>query len=353
MDRVTTTILDCSGVGAGGITRMLTEVVRNWPAGHRLQVVAAPASWTVPSGHADLDVVSRQVASRRRTILSASATVRRLTRRRARRANPRLLSLSPSLAVAGSRLPVVTVVHDLAFRLWPLGLSRSVRRYRQASYSVAIGRSRLILCVSGRTRHDLMGLYGVGYERSAVWVPGSDVGAADGKVPPELRGERYLLIAGHAANKGVDLAIDALPELPGYRLAVLTGGQRIPAFEAKVATSPARDRVVMLDHLGDADYAAAVTGAAVFLMPSHFEGYGLPAVEALRLGAPTVISPDPALYEATQGRAVRMTSWTGDALVHAVREAERLGGVSGAVGRTWAEATEHLFALLHDGTGRA
>ena len=38
----TLTVLDCTGVGPGGISRVLTEIVRNWPAGQQLAIVSAP-----------------------------------------------------------------------------------------------------------------------------------------------------------------------------------------------------------------------------------------------------------------------------------------------------------------------
>src|SRR3954452_2209044 len=102
-------VFDCSGVGAGGITRVLTELARHWPAGERLEAVAAPADWAVPDdARAEGAVVSRRVPRRRQTIVAAA--------RRLRRATGRVLSLSPSLAVAGARVPVATIVHDLAFR---------------------------------------------------------------------------------------------------------------------------------------------------------------------------------------------------------------------------------------------
>jgi glycosyltransferase involved in cell wall biosynthesis len=346
---VTTTILDASGVGPGGITRVLTEVVRHWPGGHRLAVVAAPAGWSPPS---DVDIVSRQRSSRSRTVVAARRDLSRLTSNRglvpADRVRStdggRVLSLSPSLAIAGSRWPVTTLVHDVAFRLWPDGLSRTVRSYRRASYLGALRDSERILCVSDRTRHDLLGLFGFPYGRSEVWVPGSDLVGAGGILPAPLaevhaRGGQYLLVPGHAPHKGVDLALEALPELPWYTLAILMGGRRERAEP--------QDRVVRLDQLTDADYVATVAGAAVFLMPSHFEGYGLPAVEALRLGTRTVISPDAALHEATEGRAARMANWTAGALVRAVREAEGGGAPAVPAGRTWAEATQDLYGRLY------
>ncbi len=315
------TVMDCSGVGAGGITRVLTELVRHWPAGHDLRLVAVPAGWDGP----DDIVVSRQGGGRERTIAAAAAALR--TQR-----HGRVLSLSPSLAVAGARLPVTTVVHDLAFRLWPHGLSRAVRAYRRVSYATAIRRSERLLCVSARTRHDLLGLYGVGGDRTAVWHPGSDLGLPG--VPPDLPAE-YVVVAGHAAHKGVELAIEAIRSVPRYTLVVLTGGTRHFHDDS--------GRVVFLDRLDEGAYAATVAGAAAFLMPSHFEGFGLPAAEALGLGTPTIVSPDPALHEATAGAAIRMRSWTAEALVHALGRLEKPEPV--AV-RTWREATSELAERL-------
>jgi glycosyltransferase involved in cell wall biosynthesis len=320
------TVLDGSGVGAGGITRVLTELVRHWPADHDLRLIAAPPGF---DGPADI-VVSRQSGGRERTIAAATAALRRERR-------GRILSLSPSLAVAGARLPVTTIVHDFAFRLWPHGLSRSVREYRRVSYATAIRRSAQLLCVSGRTRHDLLGLYGVGGDRAAVWHPGSDLTPPG--VPPELPAE-YVVVAGHAPHKGVELAIEAVRAFPRYTLVVLTGGTR------HFHDSGGHDsggRTVFLDRLDEATYAATVAGAAAFLMPSHFEGFGLPAAEAMAMGVPTVISPDPALHEATGGGAIRMRSWTAEALVEALGRLEKPEPV--AV-RTWREATAELVERL-------
>jgi glycosyltransferase involved in cell wall biosynthesis len=342
-----TTIVDCSGVGPGGITRVLTEVVRHWPAGYRLGLVAVPPAWEPPAERSgDVIVHSRQTGGRGRTIASATAALRRLTGRRAR-----VLSLSPSLAIAGSRLPVTTVVHDLAFRLWPRGIPASVRQYRRASYATAIRRSAHLVCVSARTQHDLSGLYGVPAARTSVWRPGSDLDAGGGRLPAPLaevrqRGQRYLVVTGHAAHKGVELAIDAVAGDPRFVLAVLTGGRRTPRFEEAAAASPASERILFLDRLSDEDYVAVVAGAAAFLMPSHFEGYGLPAAEALRLGVPTVISPDPALAEATDNRAIRMDSWTGAAVTRALARIDEPVPAGGPPRRSWRDATEELSAMV-------
>jgi glycosyltransferase involved in cell wall biosynthesis len=324
--------VDCSGVGPGGITRVLTEVVRHWPG--RLELIAPPAGWEPP---VDAPMVARRTGGRARAIAAAARALRQAR-------GSRVLSLSPSLAIRGvsSGRPVTTVVHDLAFRLWPHGLPASVRLYRRVSYATAIRRSDTLVCVSARTQHDLLGVYGVS---PRIWTPGSDLPASPGQVPDQLAAP-YLVIAGHAAHKGVELAVEALADCPGYTLVVLTGGNRIDAFVRAATESSAAERIVFLDRLSDADYRATVGGAAAFLMPSHFEGFGLPAVEALRLGVPTVISPDPALYEATGGAAIRMTSWSGPALAQALAQIDHRPRPAVGRGRTWPEAVDDLHALV-------
>ncbi|WP_018217366.1 glycosyltransferase [Salinispora vitiensis] len=315
------TVLDGSGVGPGGITRVLNELVRYWPSGHDLRLVGAPPGF---DGPAEI-VVSHQADGRGRTIAAATAALRRESR-------GQILSLSPSLALAGARLPVTTIVHDLAFRLWPRGLSQSVREYRRVSYATAIRRSTALLCVSARTRHDLLGLYNVDEQRAAVWHPGSDLPSPG--TPPALPPE-YVVVAGHAPHKGVELAIEAIRAFPQYTLVVLAGSTRHFSDDS--------GRTVFLDRLDDGAYAATVAGAAAFLMPSHFEGFGLPAAEALALGTPTIVSPDPALHEATGGAAIRMRSWTVEALVEALGKLEKPEPVTV---RTWREATLELAGRL-------
>lgn len=352
----TNTIVDCNGVGVGGITRMLTEVVRHWPDGERLELVSVPAAWRPPPETAALvEITGRQRGGRSRTIIAATNTLRRVTARAARDGSRqhRVLSMSPSLAIVGSGLPVTTIVHDFAFKLWPHGLPTAVREYRRVSYSTALQRSARLLCVSARTQHDILGLYGVPMTRVQVWHPGSDLSAAKGELPARLaelsqQGRRILLVAGHAAHKGVEIAIEAVSTMPEFALAVLTDGQRIAAFETAARESGAEDRIVFLPRLTDEDYASALAAAAAFVMPSHFEGYGLPAVEALRIGTPTIISPDPALYEATGGAAIRMQTWSVQGLRQAIAEIDRPRTGVPVVGRSWREAVEGLFALLAD-----
>jgi glycosyltransferase involved in cell wall biosynthesis len=62
-------------------------------------------------------------------------------------------------------------------------------------------------------------------------------------------------------------------------------------------------QVITTGFIPDAQLGGLYRGASVFVLPSLFEGFGMPAVESMALGAPTLVSGLPVLREVTLGRA--------------------------------------------------
>ncbi|MCE9590345.1 MAG: glycosyltransferase family 4 protein [Planctomycetes bacterium] len=66
---------------------------------------------------------------------------------------------------------------------------------------------------------------------------------------------------------------------------------------------PMAGEVLTTGYLGDAQTALILAGAAALLMPSHYEGFGLPLVEAMACGTPTIASDIPVFHEVARDAA--------------------------------------------------
>lgn len=76
-----------------------------------------------------------------------------------------------------------------------------------------------------------------------------------------------------------------------------------PIFE-RIARSPYRDNIYHLDYLPDNAVAEFYRKADVFVYPSHYEGFGLPVLEAMTLGTPVVCSNSSSLPEVAGDAAI-------------------------------------------------
>ena len=93
-------------------------------------------------------------------------------------------------------------------------------------------------------------------------------------------------------------------------------------------------------------------GAALLVLPSRFEGFGLPVVEAMACGTPVVAADEPALREVGGDAAVYAVGGDfGAAAVEALGERERLSaaGIERAKAFSWTEAarrTAEVYRLV-------
>ncbi|HYM10099.1 MAG TPA: glycosyltransferase family 1 protein, partial [Bryobacterales bacterium] len=96
-----------------------------------------------------------------------------------------------------------------------------------------------------------------------------------------------------------------------------------PGLSPSVLNLEAEPGLIVPGVLDDGDLAALVAGAAVFVYPSLYEGFGLPVLEAMQSGVAAVISRDPALLEVAGVAAVAVDADSTSALARAIVELVR------------------------------
>jgi glycosyltransferase involved in cell wall biosynthesis len=122
-----------------------------------------------------------------------------------------------------------------------------------------------------------------------------------------------------------------------------------------------RDRVLGLGFLSDNEVAAVMQGAAVFVMPSQAEGFGLPLLEAMSLGTPAIHTDVPALIEVARGAGLvvkmgphqTLDERLADAIVAVLDDGElahslRLRGLDRAQAYSWNDSAKKTWQLHAD-----
>jgi glycosyltransferase involved in cell wall biosynthesis len=272
-----------------------------------------------------------------------------------------------SLANTGplrGRFRRVVTIHDLIHRFFPDTHGGVKARGMALLVPLAIRRSDRVIAVSAATADDLVRELkvprgkidvvpsGIGITARAAPVP-----AADLRARYEL-GERpiALAVAAKRPHKNLPRLLEALAlisadarpllVMPGY------GTFHDDALEAQIARLGVAEDVRMLGWVDDAELEGLYAASAVFVMPSLYEGFGLPVLEAMARGVPVVCSDRGSLREVAGDAARRVDPEQPSAIAAAIEEiltdpalAERLraAGRAQAARFTWeASATATL-----------
>jgi len=258
-----------------------------------------------------------------------------------RRVRPQVGHYQHALPLRAFGRSVVTV-HDLSFERDPELMPRKDRLVFRATVPRSARRADRVVAVSERTRDDLVELYGIDEEKIRVIPHGVDPAFGPGDGAPE----GYLLFVG-AVQKRKDprAALEAALDL-GMPL-VVTGPEREPALADELRQLGADLR----GYVEKDELARLYRAAACLVVPSRYEGFGLPVIEALASGTPVVAAPDAALVEVAGDAAVYAEP--GDlpgAIVRAIdnRDELRAAGLARAAEFSWSESARRTAEVYRE-----
>jgi glycosyltransferase involved in cell wall biosynthesis len=235
--------------------------------------------------------------------------------------------------------------------------ARKRRLYQQAD---------LVICVSESARQDLVEIYGMDEARTRLVHHGVTPVAEGAAEPGEGKEQPYVLYVGsRSAYKNflaLARAFAATEAARDMRLVVAGCGAWSDAERAAIAEHGLERRIVLLPRVEEARLGALYRGAALFVYPSLYEGFGLPPLEAMSAGCPVLVSRTSSLPEIC-GEAAHYF----DPAIEGALEQElgRLLGVGGLlrakvdVGRawigryTWEAAAQGTLAVYREALDRA
>jgi len=204
-------------------------------------------------------------------------------------------------------------IHDLAFKFFPESFPTKDLRRLNFFTDYAVGNSDKIIAISNSTKNDLLNIYPkIREEKIKVIYHGYDKELFNENISLDkiqkintkydIRNTRYIIFVGTIQpRKNIDILLEAFASLrqkePYKNLGLVIAGS--PGWMAeniieKIKNTPG---VVMTGIFDTDDLPALVSGAETLVLPSLYEGFGLPVLEAMASGTPVVAADNSSLRE--------------------------------------------------------
>lgn len=208
------------------------------------------------------------------------------------------------------QVPMVVTVYDLSFVHYPQVLSPTRRLYLRLFTRLTCQRARRVIAISESTARDVVATLGVPADKVDVAAPGYNPDVHK-PLPAETVAvfrrqknlpERFLFFMGTLEpRKNLVTLIEAYAQLPkSERIPLLLGGGKGWMYDEIFATIERHDlgdQVRWLGYLPAEELPLWYNSAEIFVLPSVFEGFGLPVLEAMACGTPVIVSNASSLPE--------------------------------------------------------
>jgi glycosyltransferase involved in cell wall biosynthesis len=317
----------------GGVERWARELCARLPAlrPERYEVATPPVSLAHRAGHAWEQGVL-PFRARRATLLLGPA------------------NLAP---VAFPRN--VVVIHDAAVLREPSWYSTAYARWHGALLPRLARGARRVITVSEFSARELRELLGV--EAAVVaggvderFTPDADPGPARAALGVDR--PYVLTVASRIARKNLDALGATRRRLATRGMDLVVAGGERPQFGKAQALTAAEE----WGYVPDEHLPGLYAGASAFVLPSLYEGFGLPCIEAMACGTPVVAADAAALPETCGDAALYADPRDPDAIAVAVQQAlepqtaERLrrAGLARAAAFTWDRTARGVDAVVDD-----
>jgi glycosyltransferase involved in cell wall biosynthesis len=248
-------------------------------------------------------------------------------------------------------------IHDLGYKHFPDAHPTNARRYLEWTTRYSAQRANVVLADSMATARDLTELYDTPSAKIRVVYPGVDA-PPKGDIEEVRRKynlpERYFLSIGtlqprkNIARLVQAYAKAAVPDV-GLVLAGAKGWLYDPEWTEGV------EGIVMPGYVDEADKGALYDGALALLLPSLYEGFGFPVLEAMHSGTPVLCSRTSSLPELAGDAALLVDPMDVDSIAvgmvrlatdGALRQSLRAKGYVQALRFTWASAAKTTLTAL-------
>jgi glycosyltransferase involved in cell wall biosynthesis len=207
----------------------------------------------------------------------------------------------------------VVTIHDLAFKFFPNHFAKKDLRRLNFFTDYAIRHADKLIAISHSTKNDILKIYSeIDKEKIKVIYHGYDknlfrenvsrqkIDAAREKY--KINCARYLIFVGAIQpRKNIDKLLEAYEIIKRQKscddLGLVIAGSPGWLSEGVMKKIKSTSGVVLAENFQTKDLPGLLSGAEIFVLPSLYEGFGLPALEAMACGTPVAVANNSSLSE--------------------------------------------------------
>ena len=199
----------------------------------------------------------------------------------------------------------IMTIHDLAFMANPDWYSRSYRLWYRLMTPLCVATSMKILTVSEFSKSEIVRRLSIDDRKiSVIYNAVSSlfcVSDSSHRNAREVTGEKYILaVSSIDPRKNFSMLLKAFAQMDdkNIKLYIVGGQANIYSTSIKeLCDNIPTDRIKWLGRITDSELKEYYMNACCFIYPSLYEGFGIPPLEAMACGTPTIVSDIPPLRE--------------------------------------------------------
>ncbi|MCR5719371.1 MAG: glycosyltransferase family 4 protein [Lachnospiraceae bacterium] len=214
-----------------------------------------------------------------------------------------------------SKLPYVSVIHDLQALHYPAFFSRGKRLFLESRWKYTCKTSKAVVTDSNYCKKDLLKRYpfteGKVHVLPVPVCPVLDKNEREEEILDSMKvkkGEYYYCVSSLLPHKNLNTLLKVISALkktePDVKLLLSGVGGNTKEFDETLKTLGIEEHVISTGYVSGEKRDVLYRNCKLFLFPSIFEGFGMPPIEAMMLGKRVVMTKETCLSEITKNKAV-------------------------------------------------